>query len=95
MCVLVRGDVDEGADGWAAAKLLELAATRAAEASNSVSSATLIAALRTVRNDRLGGLVTALDFSGKTPNNANCYFVVQGDGHGGWTAPLGPAAQCN
>ena len=80
--------------GWAAAKLFELAANRAATASGSLSSATLLTAMRTVQGETLGGLTVALDFTNETPNNQPCAFVMQGDGQGGWAAPFGPDLQC-
>lgn len=80
--------------GWVAAKLFELAANRAAAASGSLSSETLITAMRTVQGETLGGLTVALDFTSETPNNQPCAFVMQGDGSGGWAAPFGPDLQC-
>lgn len=80
--------------GWVAAKLFELAANRAAAASGSLSPATLIAAMRTVQGETLGGLTVALDFTNPTPNNQPCAFVMQGDGQGGWVAPFGADLQC-
>lgn len=82
-------------EGWASAKLFELAATRAAQASGSLSGKTLIAALRTVKGETLGGLTVALDFTQPTPNNQGCGFAMQGDGKGAWTAPLGPGVNCS
>ncbi len=81
-------------EGWVAAKLFELAATRAAAASRSLTPATLIAAMRTIKGETLGGLTVALDFTKPTPNNQRCAFVMQGDGKGGWSAPFGPGVQC-
>jgi branched-chain amino acid transport system substrate-binding protein len=80
--------------GWAAAKLFELAATRAAAASGSLTPETLIAAMRTVKGETLGGLTVALDFTKETPNNQRCAFVMQGDGKGGWIAPFGAGPHC-
>lgn len=80
--------------GWVAAKLFELAANRAAAASGSLTSATLLAAMRTVQGETLGGLSVALDFTNPTPNNQPCAFVMQGDGAGGWAAPFGADVQC-
>jgi branched-chain amino acid transport system substrate-binding protein len=82
-------------EGWASAKLFELAATRAARTSGSLTSATLIAALRTVKGETLGGLTVALDFTNPTPNNQPCGFAMQGDGNGAWKAPFGPAVNCS
>lgn len=81
-------------EGWAAAKLFELAATRAATAAKSLSPKTLIAAMRTVKGETLGGLTVALDFTTTTPRNQLCAFVMQGDGKGAWNAPFGPGVQC-
>jgi ABC-type branched-subunit amino acid transport system substrate-binding protein len=80
--------------GWVAAKLFELAATKAAAASGSLSSKTLIAAMHTVKGETLGGLTVPLDFTGAKPHNGACAFVMQGDGKGGWTAPYGAELQC-
>jgi branched-chain amino acid transport system substrate-binding protein len=80
--------------GWAAAKLFQLAATRAAAARGSLSPETLIAAMRTVKGETLGGLTVALDFTSETPNNQRCAFMMQGDGKGGWSAPFGAAPHC-
>lgn len=91
------GTADPGpadSEGWAAAKLFELAATKAAAARQSITSATLIEALRTVKGETLGGLTVALDFTKEAPNNQRCAFVMQGDGKGGWTAPFGPGPHC-
>jgi branched-chain amino acid transport system substrate-binding protein len=81
-------------EGWAAAKLFELAATRAAETSGSLSPKTLIAAMRTIKGETLGGLTVALDFTSPTPRNQRCAFLMQGDGKGGWKTPFGPGIQC-
>jgi branched-chain amino acid transport system substrate-binding protein len=82
-------------EGWASAKLFELAATRAAKASGSLNPRSLIAALRTVKGETLGGLTVALDFTHPTPNNQPCGFAMQGDGTGGWKAPFGPGVNCS
>jgi branched-chain amino acid transport system substrate-binding protein len=82
-------------EGWVAAKLFELAATRAAQASGKLTPATLLAALRTVKGETLGGLTVALDFTSTTPHNQPCGFAMQGDGKGGWTTPLGPGVNCS
>jgi hypothetical protein len=81
-------------EGWVAAKLFELAATRAAAATGSLNPTSLIAAMRTIKGETLGGLTVALDFTKPAPNNQRCAFVMQGDGNGGWTAPFGPGPQC-
>jgi branched-chain amino acid transport system substrate-binding protein len=80
--------------GWAAAKLFELAATRAAQSRQSITSATLLEAFHTIDNDNVSGLTAALTFTGQTPTPARCYFVSQGDGNGGWKAPYGADPQC-
>jgi hypothetical protein len=80
--------------GWAAGKLFELAATRAAAATGSVQPKTLLEAGHTIKGETLGGLTPALDFTGPTPRNAPCTFTEQSDPKGGWTAPLGSAAVC-
>lgn len=80
--------------GWASGKLFEAIATRAAATAQSLQPATLLAAAHTVEGETLGGLTVPLTFTGATPTPANCYFVVQGDGAGGWSAPLGSEAIC-
>lgn len=80
--------------GWVAAKLFELAANRAAAASKSLSSKTLLTAMHTVKGETLGGLTVALDFTGKKPTTPPCAFVLQGDGNGGWEAPYNATPQC-
>jgi branched-chain amino acid transport system substrate-binding protein len=79
--------------GWAAAKLFELAATRAAQASHSLTPATLIKAMHTIKGETLGGLTTTLDFSGPTPRNAPCQFGLRA-GPQGWTTPFGTSPTC-
>jgi branched-chain amino acid transport system substrate-binding protein len=90
-----RGGAPGPADsfGWAAAKEFELIATRAAAASRSIASATLLAAAHTLDHETLGGLTAPLTFTGDTPSTPNCYFVVRGNG-GRWTLPNGSGMQC-
>jgi len=82
------------AQGWAAAKLFQLGAERAAAASGSLSSAALMAAFHTIRNETLGGLTVPLDFGGPIAHNAPCMFAMQGDQHGGWALPYGGDPIC-
>jgi branched-chain amino acid transport system substrate-binding protein len=79
--------------GWAAAKLFQLAANKAAAATQSLSSRSLLDAMRTVKGETLGGLTVALDFTGPKPNNAPCGFVMQANG-GGWRVPVGAGPFC-
>lgn len=78
--------------GWASAKIFELAANRAAQASQSVSPATLVAALRTIKDDDLQGLTPTLDFSDAFANR-NCYWTMQGS-DGRWRALDDGAPTC-
>jgi branched-chain amino acid transport system substrate-binding protein len=80
--------------GWAAAKLFELAANRAAAASGSLSPKTLVAAMRTIKGETLGGLTVALDFTANTPNNQPCAFIIQADGPGKYSLPVGSDPYC-
>ncbi len=81
--------------GWASAKLFELVATSAANATGKIEPETLVEALHTVKNETLGGLTTAMTFgpSGATPRP--CYFVMEGDGTGsGYSLPFGSTERC-
>lgn len=80
--------------GWAAAKLFELGATRAAQSNRSLTSKTLLAAGHTIKGETLSGLTVTLDFSGPSAAPTPCGFVLQGDGNGRWTAPLGAKPLC-
>jgi branched-chain amino acid transport system substrate-binding protein len=80
--------------GWAAAKLFELAANRAAAATGSLNPKSLLAAMHTIKGETLGGLTVALDFTGSTPNNQQCAFIMQADGAGKWSLPVGSAPYC-
>jgi branched-chain amino acid transport system substrate-binding protein len=80
--------------GWTSAKLFELAANRAAAASGRLNPSTLVAAMRTIKGETLGGLTVALDFTGTTPKNQPCQFVMQADGNGKWTLPVGADPYC-
>jgi hypothetical protein len=80
--------------GWASAKLFEFAATRAATATQSLNPKSLVDALHSVQGETLGGLTVALDFTGSTPNNAPCEFIMQANGSGGWNLPVGPDPYC-
>jgi branched-chain amino acid transport system substrate-binding protein len=71
---------------WTSGKLLE-AASRSLPAEP--TSADVLAGLRAIQGDNLGGLTTALAFGAGGPNpQAGCYFVVQVSGRA-WTAPRG------
>jgi branched-chain amino acid transport system substrate-binding protein len=68
--------------GWAAAKEFELAATRAAQAAQSITPKTLLDALHTFKNETLGGLTVPLTFpAGGNAQNAKCFFAVQKQGN--------------
>jgi branched-chain amino acid transport system substrate-binding protein len=80
--------------GWASAKLFELAATRAATATQSLNPKSLFDAMHAVQGETLGGLTVALDFTGSTPNNAPCEFIMQANGSGAWNLPVGQDPYC-
>jgi branched-chain amino acid transport system substrate-binding protein len=64
--------------GWASAKLLELAATKAVQASGDVTPASLIAALQLMRDETVGGLTIPLSFApGKPGSYPACWFAVR------------------
>lgn len=76
--------------GWAASKMFEKAATGAG---NNINPATLIEQLRTIRNERYGGLTVPLTFTAQGPRPASCMYRLQGSG-GKWTAPQGDKPIC-
>ncbi|MPY78423.1 MAG: ABC transporter substrate-binding protein [Actinophytocola sp.] len=78
------------AQGWASAKLFEQAAKAAG---GQISRASIISELRTLRNERLGGLTTPMTFTPEGPADSNCVFVMHGKG-GQWTAPRGDTPEC-
>jgi branched-chain amino acid transport system substrate-binding protein len=83
------------AQGWAAAKLFQLAATRAATNEHTISSRSLTAALKTIKNETLGGLTVPLNFTTFPATPAGCAFTVQSDpATKRWAAPLGDALTC-
>lgn len=82
------------ANGWVSGKLFELVATRAAQATGTIDSASLVEALHTVAGETLGGLTTALTFTEAGAQHAPCGFLMQGDGAGGLMAPIGPDPIC-
>jgi branched-chain amino acid transport system substrate-binding protein len=79
--------------GWTAAKEFELAATRAAQASKSISPKTLISALQGFNNETLGGLSVPLNFAAGHASPASCWFALQASG-GSWSALNGGQPQC-
>ena len=80
--------------GWAAAKLFELIATRAAQMSGTISSESIAAAMQTVQNETVGGLTVPLTWGAHGSTGLPCIFAVQGDGHGGYITPAGVAPIC-
>jgi branched-chain amino acid transport system substrate-binding protein len=71
---------------WTAGKLLEAASTKLPANPN---SSDIIAGLRTLKGNNLGGLALPLTFSGTGANNQKgCYFLVQVLNKK-WTAPHG------
>jgi len=81
--------------GYVSANLVERAAVVSAGATGDITSAGLIQALYTLRNETLGGLSVPLNFSESGASNGNCSYVLVGDGTGsGLTLPSGPGAIC-
>jgi hypothetical protein len=80
--------------GWTAAKLFELAATKAATATKSLNPKSLLEAMHTIHGETLGGLTVKLDFTGSTPKNASCGFIIKANGPNRWTLPVGEKAFC-
>jgi branched-chain amino acid transport system substrate-binding protein len=76
--------------GWASGKLFELAARKAG---SDLSRASLVKALRTLRDERLGGLTTPMTFGPKGPADVKCTYYMKGSG-GKWTAPEGAKLTC-
>jgi ABC-type branched-subunit amino acid transport system substrate-binding protein len=80
---------------WTGAKLFELVVTRAARATGEITPASLRSALLTVKGETLGGPTAPLTYTSKGALGIkDCYFGLQGDGKGGFTAVYGAAAQC-
>lgn len=75
--------------GWASAKIFETAARKAGD----VSSAGLVRALHTFRNDRFGGLTVPLSYGPSGTSDSTCMFSMKGAG-GKWTAPGGAKPIC-
>jgi hypothetical protein len=50
--------------------------------------------MHTIRGETLGGLTVSLDFTGPTPANESCGFIIQADGPAQWTLPVGEEAFC-
>lgn len=82
------------ATGWASAKLFELIATRAVQASGTITTETLAAAMQTIQNETVGGLTVPLTWSAQGSTGLPCVFAVRADGNGGYTAPLGADPVC-
>jgi branched-chain amino acid transport system substrate-binding protein len=84
------------AQGWASAKLFQLAATKAAAMEQTITPRSLTDALKTVKNETLGGLTVPLDFTTFPASNAPCTFTVKSDpATKQWGAPLGDALTCS
>ncbi|MEW6471484.1 MAG: ABC transporter substrate-binding protein [Actinomycetota bacterium] len=74
------------AQGWANAKLLEAAVTRAAQASASVLPSTLVPALNTFKGETLDGLSVPLTFPAGAPGQAQpCFWVSEGAAGRPWS----------
>jgi branched-chain amino acid transport system substrate-binding protein len=78
------------ADGWTAAKLFEKAAK---SAGGDITRASLISALRGLKNERLGGLTVPLNFGAKGSVDVKCVFFMRGSG-GKWATPNGDKPTC-
>jgi branched-chain amino acid transport system substrate-binding protein len=83
------------AQGWAAAKLFQLAATKAAGAEHMITPSSLTAALKTVKGEMLGGLTVPLIFTTFPASPAPCAFTLRSDPATlQWTAPNGDSTTC-
>jgi branched-chain amino acid transport system substrate-binding protein len=69
--------------GWLSAQLLQAAIETAGRSSGSITSATLVEALRTFEGETLRGLSTPLTFSEGLASPAPCWWVTEGD-ESGW-----------
>lgn len=78
------------AQAWAAAKMFEKAA---GSARGDISRATVTAALRGFRNERLGGLTVPLNFGAKGTADVPCTYYMKAAG-GRWSAPQGDKLLC-
>jgi branched-chain amino acid transport system substrate-binding protein len=74
---------------WASAKIFEAAARKSGE----VSSASLIKALHTFKNETFGGLTVPMSYGPSGTSESNCTFFMKGAG-GKWTAPNGGKPIC-
>jgi branched-chain amino acid transport system substrate-binding protein len=80
--------------GWTAAKLFETAATRAAQATQSLTRQTLLDALHSFKGETLDGLAVPLTFpAGRPSQNAPCWFVMRAQG-GKWSVLEGGKPVC-
>jgi branched-chain amino acid transport system substrate-binding protein len=80
--------------GWVAAKMFELAANRAAAATRSINSKSIIAALRTFKGETLGGLSVPLTFRPEGGViNPSCYWAVKSN-EKAWAPLNGPEPIC-
>lgn len=80
------------AAGWAAAKIFE-AAVVGGIGDGAPSSEKLLAGLRAMDGETLGGLVVPLRFASDPPTTAPCWFSLHLTG-GSWTAPDGLTPRC-
>jgi branched-chain amino acid transport system substrate-binding protein len=64
--------------GWTSAKLIELAATMAARSKGTITSASMIEALRTLKDETLGGLSVPVSFREGGPGiYPHCWFALR------------------
>lgn len=78
---------------WASGILFQTAATQVLTSGQPLTSATLITALNSLKNETLGGLSGSLSFSATAPKaTQNCWFEATSNGSQ-WTAS-GASAQC-
>lgn len=82
------------ATGWATAKLFEVVAIRAVQASGTMTSESIAAAMQTLQDERAGGLVTGATWGPQGSRSRPCVFPLRGDGAGGYIAPLGSDPVC-
>lgn len=64
--------------GWTSAKLIELAATKAARSKGTITSASMIEALQTLKDETLGGLSVPVTFRSGAPGiYPHCWFAAR------------------
>ena len=78
---------------WASGILFQTAATNVLKSGQLLTSATLIKALDSLKNETLGGLSGSLNFSATSPKpTQNCWFEATSNGSQ-WTSD-GASAHC-